>query len=322
MIFNRSVSLLAIFYILLYVPHISEAQSFQLNDHPNWLIPADTLHQPRFIFLSSSVITVYGITLYGLDKLWYADYPKGKFRWADDSKEWLQVDKAGHMVTSYLEAYYLTQILRWSGVEQKKAAIYGGLTAFIFQNTIEVFDGFSELWGASVSDIAANFLGAALMTTQELVWEEQRIKLKLLPVFTHFSDPELRTRSEQLYGKSLLQRSLKDYNSIHVWMSINPASFTGKDGKFSWLNIAIGYGAGGMFGGYDNIWTDADGIIHDRTDIERYRKFMLSLDVDLSRVKTKSRYLRQVLDLVNIIKVPFPTIEWNTKGELRVHPLY
>ena len=39
-------------------------------------------------------------------------------------------------------------------------------------------DGFSEEWGGSWVDFAANAAGTSLLVGQELLWGEQRIKLK------------------------------------------------------------------------------------------------------------------------------------------------
>lgn len=301
--------------------HIHAQVEKTLKDQPEWLIPSDTFNKKRFTLLASSVTAAYAATLYGLDKLWYADYPRGSFKWINDIREWQQVDKAGHMVTPYLEARYFMQMLRWTGVEHKKAAIYAGLTAFMFQNTIEIFDGHSEQWGASAADIGANFIGAALMTSQELLWKEQRMMLKVMPSFVDYEEEDLKERAKQLYGESFIQRFIKDYNSINVWLSINPSSFAGKNGRFSWINVAVGYGAGGMFGGYENIWEDQHGVFHNRNDVQRYRRFMLSPDIDFSRIPTRSRYIRILLDLMNIVKVPLPALEINTKGEVVFHPL-
>ena len=288
---------------------------------PGWMQSPDTLHPARLRLFVATGAAGYGATLVGLNYLWYADYPRSSFHFFDDSGEWLQVDKAGHAVTPYLEAYYIMHVLRWTGLKRKTAAIYAGLTAFMLQNTIEVFDGFSAGWGASLSDVAANFTGAALMTSQELAWGEQRIRLKIMPHFQSYPEGELRERAEDLYGKSLLVRFFKDYNSLNTWASVNLHSFDPDGGLPPWLNIAIGYGAGGMYGGYDNIWTDQNGVIHDRSDIVRYRRFFISPDIDFSRIKTRSPYLKILLEALNIIKVPLPAIEYNTRGELRLHPI-
>ncbi len=292
-----------------------------LKDSPEWLIPSPALNKHRLTLFTGTGVVAYSAALVGLNNLWYADYPRSSFHFFNDSREWLQVDKTGHIVTPYLEAFYIMHVLRWTGVERKPAAIYAGLTAFMLQNTIEVFDGFSAEWGASLSDVAANFLGAAVMTSQELIWREQRIRLKVLPHFQSYTETELQQRADQLYGSSLIVKFLKDYNSINTWVSINPASFIKKQQRLKWLNVAIGYGAGGMFGGYGNTWYDAAGNYHDRTDIQRYRKVFLSLDVDFTKIKTRSRTLKAIFGVLNIVKVPAPTIEFNTRGQVLFHPL-
>ncbi|MDN5329444.1 MAG: hypothetical protein PWP35_1231 [Bacteroidales bacterium] len=318
----------ALFVFLMFIPRFAQADTIPDNnntdlsiDWPRWLQVPDSLHPGRMRLLVAGGAAAYSATLVGLNYLWYADYPRSSFHFFDDSGEWLQVDKAGHAVTPYLEAYYLMHALRWTGIERKKAAVYGGLTAFMLQNTIEVFDGFSEGWGASLSDVAANFAGAALMTSQELTWGEQRIRLKIMPHFQSYPEGELSERAQDLFGKSLLVRFFKDYNALNTWASVNLYSFNPEGSLPPWLNVAIGYGAGGMYGGYDNIWTDKNGLVHDRSDIVRYRRFFLSPDIDFSRIKTRSPYIKILLEALNIIKVPLPTIEYNTKGEFKLHPI-
>ncbi|MGC8865597.1 MAG: DUF2279 domain-containing protein [Bacteroidales bacterium] len=286
---------------------------------PDWMQTPESLNPARLKLFVASGTVAYGTTLLGLNYLWYKDYPRSRFHFFDDSGEWLQVDKAGHAVTPYLEAYYIMHVLRWTGVERKKAAVYAGATAFMLQNTIEVFDGFSAGWGASLSDVAANLAGAALMTSQELVWGEQRIRLKIMPHFQSYPEGELRQRAESLYGKSLLVRFFKDYNALNTWMSFNLSSFHAGQQIPPWLNVALGYGAGGMYGGYDNIWTDNQGIRHDRSDIIRYRRFFISPDIDFSRIKTRSPYIKILLEALNILKVPLPALEYNTRKEFKFH---
>jgi len=288
----------------------------------HWWEPASEYNPQRMKYIVGGGTLLYGATLVGLNYLWYEGYPRSSFHFFDDSKEWLQIDKAGHAVTPYLEAYYLQHVFRWAGMKPKSAAIYAGITAFMLQNTIEVFDGFSAKWGASWSDIAANFLGSALMTTQEVLWNEQRMRLKINYHFPDYPKGELTQRAHDLYGTTLPERLLKDYNALNVWLSINPASFGLSFGQPKWLNLALGYGAANMYGGFNNIWTDENGVLHDRNDIERYRRFFISPDIDLRRIKTKSKFLKLFLETLNIIKVPAPTLEFNSKGKVVFHVLY
>lgn len=82
----------------------------------------------------------------------------------------------------------------------------------------------------------------------------------------------------------------------------------------SWLNIAVGYGAEGMFEGRKNIWKDRNGNMIDRTDINRYRQWYIAPDINLTKIKTKSKVLKTVLFFFNSFKFPLPSIGFSKKG--------
>ena len=108
-------------------------------------------------FESATAVT----TLVGLSVLWYADYPKSSFHFINDNDEWLQMDKLGHVTASYYIGRTGYELLRLPGVERKKAIWYGGATGFVYLGIVEIMDGFSAGWGASMGDVAANALGSA-----------------------------------------------------------------------------------------------------------------------------------------------------------------
>jgi hypothetical protein len=111
-----------------------------------------------------------------------------------------------------------------------------------------------------------------------------------------------------LLGNSNTEQLLKDYNGQTYWLSVNPASFIKKQNRFpKWLNIAFGYGANGMIGASQNATVfDKNG---NSIVFKRYRQGYLSLDVDFTKVKTKSRVLNSILSFVNCVKIPFPNLE-------------
>ena len=125
-----------------------------------------------------------------------------------------------------------------------------------------------------------------------------------------------------MFGKSLVEGTLKDYNSQTYWISTNVHSLFPNGSFPQWLNIAVGYGADGMLGGTENKWTDKHGNQFDRTDIPRIRRFFLSPDIDLTKIKTKSKLLKTVFFTLNILKEPAPAIGLDGKGRLRYHPLF
>lgn len=244
----------------------------------------------------------------GLNSLWYKDYPRSAFHFFNDDNEWLQMDKAGHMTTSYYVGRIGIGLMKWSGVERKKAIWYGGLLGLLFQTNIEILDGLSSQWGFSIGDETANTLGAALLIGQELAWDEQRIVLK----YSYSQSQYAQYRPEEL-GTNLSQTWLKDYNGQTYWASVNIGSFLNKGSRFpKWLNIAFGYGADGMTGASSNPAFNSKGIAI--PSFERYRQFYLSLDADLSKIKTRSKFLKGFFTAFGFIKIPAPTLEFDKKG--------
>lgn len=294
-------------FFFLFVSVFSQAQS----DINNFLKPSDTLNKPRRtgVYIGESV--ALSATLIGLNQLWYKDYPKSSFHFINDNKQWLQMDKLGHMYSTYHLGRVGSEMLQWSGASKKEQLIYGSTLGLGFLTVVEVFDGFSQEWGASSGDIIANVSGTALYVSQELLWKEQRITPKFSFHQTKFSSQ----RSETL-GTSLNEQILKDYNGQTYWLSFNIHSFT-KD-KFvpKWLNLAIGYGGEGMLYGKDAEAIE-NGIIQNS-----YRQFYLSLDVDLMKITTKSHFLKTIFSVFNTIKIPAPTLQYDDYNGLKAYFIY
>ena len=114
-----------------------------------------------------------------LQYVWYSDKKRVPFHYYNDNKGWLQMDKYGHALTAYKESYSGYYGLRRAGVKKKNALIYGGPLGFFLQAPIEVFDGLYDGWGFSWGDMWANTAGSALLVGQELVYNDQIVKLKM-----------------------------------------------------------------------------------------------------------------------------------------------
>lgn len=279
----------------------------QLNE---FLKPSDTLHVKRRNTIVVSEVVLGTSSLIGLNALWYKDYDRSKFHIINDLNEWMQMDKIGHAFSSYQLARVGADMFKWSGVSEKGQLIYGATFGFTFLSAVEIFDGFSQEWGFSWSDIGANALGTGLYIGQELLWEEQRLQLK----YSFNQTPYAKKRPERL-GDSFLEQMFKDYNGQTYWISANLDAFFKEVNFPKWLNIAIGYSAKGMLTGenepVDNMFTNQD----------RYRQFYLSFDVNLSKINTKSHVLKTIFSVLNVIKVPLPTIEFNSKNKAVFHLL-
>ena len=275
--------------------------------------PSDTLNISRRNAVIITEVSLSTLTLVGLNELWYNDFERSSFHTVNDADEWLQMDKLGHMFSSYQLGRTGAEVLNWSGVSEKNQIIYGATLGFTFLTAVEIFDGFSKEWGFSWSDIAANAAGTGLYIGQELLWKEQRISLKYSFHTTKYAN----MRPDKL-GKNFLQETLKDYNGQTYWLSANLYSYSNnKDSKIpKWLNLAFGYGADGMLTGNNEI---ADNIFINQN---RIRQFYLSFDVDLRRIRTNSHLLKTVFSVLNMIKIPLPTIEYNNENGVVFHLLY
>ncbi len=270
----------------------------------------DSIHfnKKRLALVAGTEAILYTGSLIALNELWYKDFPRSSFHSFNDNSEWLQMDKAGHITTSYYVGRIGIGLLKWSGVERKKAIWYGGMLGSVYQSTIEILDGYSSQWGFSFGDLAANTAGSAFCIGQELAWDEQRIVLK----YSFRQSSYSKYRPEEL-GKNLKENLIKDYNGQIYWLSVNLASFMKKETKFpKWLNVAVGYGGEGMTGGkFNPPYIDENG---NQIYFDRYRQLYLSLDVDLTRIKTKSKFFKTVFNTIGFIKIPVPSVEFNNNG--------
>ncbi len=284
-----------------------------------WHIPEQT-NPKRLWLVSGSVGGGFAGSMVLLSQYWYAGFDKSSFHFFDDSREWLQIDKAGHLLNSYYISNWARGMFRWTGLPERKAAWIGFGASMVLMSSIEVFDGFSAKWGASWGDLGFNLLGSGLSLGQQLLWQQQRIRVKL-SVQPHRYPPDLQPRVDELYGTTVAELVLKDYNATAIWLSVNPGSFLPESSRFpKWLNLALGYGAEGLYGGLENKWIDPQsGLIIDRTDIPRYRQWFLSPDIDLTRIRTRKPWQRTLLEVLSIVKVPAPALEFNPQDGLRWH---
>ena len=266
----------------------------------------------RIRIVAATNIVGYSVGMVGLYNAWYKNYPQGKFHTFNDIGEWKQMDKMGHMYSAYAESKASMEFWRWSGISRKKRIWLGGMSGAAYQTIIEVLDGFSTEWGWSWGDFAANIAGSGMLVAQELAWDEQRIQMKWSFHRKRYTDPTLNARSDELFGKSSAERILKDYNGQTYWLSVAPKAFFPKSNLPAWLQLSVGTGTEGLFGGYENIATDKNGnITFDRPDIARRRQWYLAPDVDLSKIKTNKKGIKVALQILNIFKFPAPSVEYS-----------
>jgi hypothetical protein len=302
---NKKVVFLLLFWMIFQT-------GFAQNTADSFFKPSDSLDIKRqnTVIISEAVLATG--TLIALNQAWYAEYPKSDFHFINDNAEWLQMDKAGHVFSSYHLGRFGAEMLQWSGANKKNQLLYGAGLGFAFLTAVEVLDGYSSEWGASLGDVVANASGTALYVSQELIWKEQRIT----PKFSFHTTKYAGYRPEVL-GSSFTEQILKDYNGQTYWLSINLHSFAKGSKIPKWLNLALGYGADGMITGNKE---DTPPIL--TSNPKRFRQFYLSLDVDLTKIKTKSHFLKTIFSVLNTVKIPAPTIEFVHLNDIKYHLIY
>lgn len=251
-------------------------------------------------------------TLSGLHQLWYQDYPRSGFHFKNDNHHWLQMDKAGHVFSTYHFTAVGADLMKWSGVSPKNSLWYGAGTSLLFMTAVEIMDGHSAEWGFSWGDAVSNIAGTGLFVSQELIWGEQRI----IPKFSFHTTQYAGLRPNVL-GSSVPEQILKDYNGQTYWLSANIHSFFKESKIPKWLNIAAGYGAEGMITAEDDLVNTV--FLSEKS---RIRQFYLSLDVDLTKIRTNSHVLKTFFSAVNVVKIPAPTLEIRDNGKVKFHTFY
>ncbi|HQF28805.1 MAG TPA: DUF2279 domain-containing protein, partial [Bacteroidia bacterium] len=202
-IYKYTVRITAIVAVILFFIPSAYAQTDTLK----FWDKADVYHPKRGSVIIVTSAVAYTGGMYGLYSLWYKNYPQSSFHFFNDTKEWMQMDKLGHVGSAYYISRWSGDVLKWSGVKDKKAAIIGTAVGYGFQLSIEIMDGFSKQWVFSVGDITANTLGAGLYLSQELMWKEQRITYKIT-----YHDTKYPQYNPNLLGSNFQEKLLKDYN--------------------------------------------------------------------------------------------------------------
>lgn len=257
----------------------------------------------KFVIVSSSVAYL-GATA-TLNEVWYSQSSRSPFHFFNDIGEWKQMDKAGHIFSAFQLSSIGSKAFRWSGLSENRSDRIAAISSFGIMASIEILDGFSSAYGASLTDLSANALGIGLYYGQKALWHEIRIYPKFS--FHRTSFASLRPNT---LGSNLPEEIIKDYNGQTEWISFDMDKFT----RFpKWLNLAVGYGVDGMI--YAKNQTNF------QIGLNSNRQFYLALDFDLNAFHSKSRFINTIIYFVNMIKLPSPALEFSN-GRIKGHYFY
>jgi hypothetical protein len=138
----------------------------------------------------------------------------------------------------------------------------------------------------------ANVSGSALFWGQERLFKQQII----VPKFS-FHPTEYAALRPEVLGSTFTEQLLKDYNGQTYWLSFSPGTMG--NNKFpKWLCFSLGYSADQKIVGGEETYLN----YHSR------REFLLSMDIDFSRIPVKNHFLKTVFSQLNYLKIPFPAL--------------
>lgn len=254
----------------------------------------------RIIYIIIGLL--YLAIVFLLGAAWYAGQMVEPFHFFNDLPEWKQLDKFAHLFWTFQVCAMASRMFAWANANNFNRA--GCIVGFCIVSSIEILDGFSVGYGASVFDLLANALGALLFFVQTNFWNRINLFAKFSFHPTSFADVR-----PDLLGGTFLEQILKDYNGQTFWYSWKPPI------KFwpSWLAIAIGVGAEGMVRGRD--------FQSQELGFFPYRKFLFSLDLNPNAFEFKSKWKNYLLYPLRIFKLPFPAIEISERG-IMFHWIY
>ena len=299
-----AVKQLVLLFIFCSITSVSVAQ-------PTKATETDKSRINRFLLITGAG---YAASQVGLYTLWYHDQPSQSFTFFNDAPQWKQVDKVGHGYSAYHLGHLSSQAFINAGMPNRKSYWYGALMGNLMLLPVEFFDAYSEAYGFSWADVAANTAGAALLPLQYELWQEIRIHPKFSFRPTDF--PSLRPNT---LGGSFHEQVLKDYNGQTYWLSFDLHRFFPQRNFPKWLNLAVGYGAENMIYARDHE--------NRAVGLQPYRQFYFAPDLDLSHFRKDpvtfgNHLFNGLLYLVNLVHIPAPALGYDTGRGFRFYPLY
>ena len=97
-----------IFIFLVFMAFALNAQDSSFIDNSDYHLD---IHKRNVLLISEA--SAYTISLVLLNQLWYSEYPRSSFHFINDNLEWMQMEKLGHMSTSYYSGVVGIEAYKW-----------------------------------------------------------------------------------------------------------------------------------------------------------------------------------------------------------------
>jgi hypothetical protein len=289
------------------------------------LEPAPSFHPRRFWYgVGSAAALDVGFTA-ALASIWYDESERTGFHfyseseniagtaaddgWLDDWHAFAQVDKFGHVWTSWHIARIVGRYGRWAGLPPREAGLFGGAVSTIFQMQIEVSDGFSEAYGFSRTDALSNLIGSTVgglkvAYPERLGW--------LGAKYSYRPSPYYGTRTTGVGGGGVggyLGNAIKDYDGATYWLTVRPKELLqGRARQVwpDWLAFSAGYGGDGLAHAVSGLsYPDSP----EGESYEHRREFYIGPDIDLLHSLDLPQPFQAVLRFFQFVRLPAPALQ-------------
>jgi len=148
--------------------------------------------------------------------------------WFGGDTKYGGADKLGHVYATYIISLGFSSLYEYWGMESEDSALYGSLSAWVFQFMMEVGDSFSETQGFAYEDVMMNTAGAAFYYLREKypsLKEKLDYRLEYLPDFQE-GDEDIFTQ----------------YNSKKYLLALKFSGFDAmKDNFMKYGEVQVGY---------------------------------------------------------------------------------
>lgn len=251
------------------------------------------------------------VVMYSLSQLWYSGHERTSFHWypygdgwLDDYHTYVQQDKGGHIFVAWQLARAVGQFGLWSGMSRRQAGLFGGLVSAAFQSQIEYFDGLSDRYGASRTDLLANFIGGAIGGAQVALPDRfDWLRAK----YSYHPSPYYDDESSSVAPFRYLGNALKDYDGISYWLVVRPSRMTwsGREAWPDWLAVSVGHSGTGLAHPISGSHPDGSsgGPVH-------RRQIFVAPDLDLLSLREEwPQPFRAIAGALSFIRLPAPALQ-------------
>lgn len=259
--------------------------------------------------------------MYALSTVWYGEDERQSFHWysdvtppgqpsdirdngwLDDWNTYAQQDKLGHVWVTWHLTRAVGAYGRWAGLSDGQAALFGGVVSTLFQTQIEVYDGFSNVYGASRTDILANAVGGVVGGLQVAY-----------PERTGWFAGKYSYHRSPYYNEeaNIFSNAIKDYDGISFWLSVRPKKLLeGRARELwpGWLGLAVGYSGTNLGHEYSG-WAPG-GESNGGPDFVHKRQLFIGPDLDVIRwaAERAEEPWRTVGRLLEFVRLPAPALQ-------------